>query len=552
MEEIASTCKTNGVAEHYHCPVCNKDYLEKKADAVAQSAEDLKLALDPENHEGGTEIRDDAEETCTTNGYTGDTYCLGCNAKVAEGEVIPATAHATATKVAEVASTCKTNGVAEHYHCPVCNKDYLEKTADAVAQSAEDLKLALDPENHAGSKEIRDAVAATCATAGYTGDTYCLDCAEKISDGKQIPATGKHTAQTGYQKDEKQHWQICSVCETVLESTKKDHALEWIVDQKATESSEGMKHQKCADCGYLCNENTAIEKLEHAPKLVKGKEATATNKGVLEHFYCSNCGRYYASTDGKAGEEIRRKDTVIPALGNVTGTDWKDEAQIQSVVDAVVKAEPGQTVTVDMVQQSGNSEQAATMIPVQILEAAREKEATVVLNMGTYSWIINGKDVQADGLKAIDLEVTLDTQAIPTELVNQLAGDKPTKQLSLTHDGEFGFSATLKLEVGSEYAGKIGKLYFYNESNELEYITSDEIDAEGYVALKFAHASDYVVVVDEPEQVEEPTEQDGTQATQPNDEEAPADSSVLPVVVIVAAVLLVAVIVIVVIRKKKA
>ena len=40
--------------------------------------------------------------------------------------------------------------------------------------------------------EIRDAVAATCTEDGYTGDTYCLDCGEKIAVGEVIPATG-HT-----------------------------------------------------------------------------------------------------------------------------------------------------------------------------------------------------------------------------------------------------------------------------------------------------------------------------------------------------------------------
>ncbi|MDD6729080.1 MAG: hypothetical protein PUE08_07680, partial [Eubacteriales bacterium] len=37
--------------------------------------------------------------------------------------------------------------------------------------------------------EVRDAVEATCTTEGYTGDTWCLDCGEKIADGQTIPAT---------------------------------------------------------------------------------------------------------------------------------------------------------------------------------------------------------------------------------------------------------------------------------------------------------------------------------------------------------------------------
>ena len=38
--------------------------------------------------------------------------------------------------------------------------------------------------------EIRGAVAATCTEPGYTGDTYCIDCGEKLATGEAIEATG--------------------------------------------------------------------------------------------------------------------------------------------------------------------------------------------------------------------------------------------------------------------------------------------------------------------------------------------------------------------------
>jgi ribosomal protein L40E len=38
--------------------------------------------------------------------------------------------------------------------------------------------------------EIRNAVLATCTVAGYTGDTYCTICGEKLADGEAIPALG--------------------------------------------------------------------------------------------------------------------------------------------------------------------------------------------------------------------------------------------------------------------------------------------------------------------------------------------------------------------------
>lgn len=54
----------------------------------------------------------------------------------------------------------------------------------------------LDPKNHDGGEEVKNAKAATCTEKGYTGDTYCKGCGVKLSDGTEIPATGhdlKHT-----------------------------------------------------------------------------------------------------------------------------------------------------------------------------------------------------------------------------------------------------------------------------------------------------------------------------------------------------------------------
>jgi hypothetical protein len=47
------------------------------------------------------------------------------------------------------------------------------------------------PCTHA-STELRGAVAATCTTEGYTGDSYCLDCGEKTAAGRVITTAEGH------------------------------------------------------------------------------------------------------------------------------------------------------------------------------------------------------------------------------------------------------------------------------------------------------------------------------------------------------------------------
>ena len=72
-----ATCKDKAV-----CEICGEEYGE----------------LNPENHTGGTHIEHEKPATCTEKGYTGDTYCSGCNAKISDGSEIPTKPHTPGEK----------------------------------------------------------------------------------------------------------------------------------------------------------------------------------------------------------------------------------------------------------------------------------------------------------------------------------------------------------------------------------------------------------------------------------------------------------------------
>ena len=76
-----ATCTTEGVETRY----CHNDHSHSETRPTAK---------DSNNHAGhGTYIVGKKDATCTTDGYTGDTYCDGCNQKIKDGKVIPATGH---------------------------------------------------------------------------------------------------------------------------------------------------------------------------------------------------------------------------------------------------------------------------------------------------------------------------------------------------------------------------------------------------------------------------------------------------------------------------
>ena len=137
-----------------------------------------------------------------------------------------------------------------------------------------------------------------------------------------------------------------------------------------------------------------------------------------------------------------------------------------------------------------------TVVPKEVLEAIKGKEVNIVLDMGTYSWSIGGNEVVASDLKDIDLEVIVDTDDIPPTIVEALAEGKPSTQITLVHNGEFGFRADLTVNLGRENSGCKGNLYYYDSAGKLIFMDAGEIREDGNISLSFSHASEYVVVID--------------------------------------------------------
>ena len=88
----AATCTEKAV-----CTLCGQAYGDKDAG----------------NHVGGTEVKNVRKASCTEDGYTGDTCCKGCGAKLQSGTVIKAAGHTGGT------ATCTEKAV-----CTVCRQAY--------------------------------------------------------------------------------------------------------------------------------------------------------------------------------------------------------------------------------------------------------------------------------------------------------------------------------------------------------------------------------------------------------------------------------------------
>ncbi|MEG2345560.1 MAG: hypothetical protein RSB81_06425, partial [Anaerovoracaceae bacterium] len=83
ITEIELAPHTGGVANCHAkaiCSVCKNGYGD----------------IDPNKHDGGTEVRKIKIATHKEEGYSGDTYCKGCNVVLKTGEVVPKIPHTRA------------------------------------------------------------------------------------------------------------------------------------------------------------------------------------------------------------------------------------------------------------------------------------------------------------------------------------------------------------------------------------------------------------------------------------------------------------------------
>ena len=177
---------------------------------------------------------------------------------------------------------------------------------------------------------------------------------------------------------------------------------------------------------------------------------------------------------------------------------------IRAEAETAAAAPAGGTVTVDM--------NGAVSVPGSVFAAVRGKNVTLSFDMGNgIIWSVNGRDVAAETAGSTDFSVKTEAGTVPKGLIEETAGGLAHMELSLAHEGAFGFTATLTLRIisrdgngitagssgtAAEYSGMYANLFYYNpDLRSLEFICAGRIGEDGTADLPFVHASDYTVIL---------------------------------------------------------
>lgn len=305
--------------------------------------------------------------------------------------------------------------------------------------------------------ELRGEKEATCTAEGYTGDTYCLDCGEKLEMGAVIARV--------------------------------PHRYTSSITKEPTAVEGGVRTYICTICGDTYTES--IDKLPERPGSTDSPEGPEQLGGTDSPKPPRQPGslkqpRQPGSADGLKKPE---QPDSNPQYGQpfIKGDAAKNGWDIIRAETA--RAKEGDTVTVEM--------NGAAIVPGAVLDDIHGQDISLVFEMEQdVTWRVDGKTITEDKMPDIDFTILRNGNTIPVSLVDTAANGNHTIQFDIIHTGNLGCTALLTLWLGTEYSGHNADLYYYNASSgNLELQGTDSVAADGCATFTFTHASSYVIVI---------------------------------------------------------
>lgn len=188
------------------------------------------------------------------------------------------------------------------------------------------------------------------------------------------------------------------------------------------------------------------------------------NKGRgCDDLHLQQCGASYTRAIAKL-EEIPSTEQK-PAQGAAADgsqnepfvAEDSEKSGWQMISKQLEQTPAGDIVEIDM--------NGATTVPSTLFEQVKGKDVQIVFQMGDgICWTVDGRDV-TDIRGDIDFGVTFGSDAgknIPVDVINQVTGEQYSVNLTLAYSGEFGFSATLTVNLEKKNVGYYANLFYYN------------------------------------------------------------------------------------------
>jgi len=306
---------------------------------------------DIETHKGGTATCQEQAKCSVCNKAYGTTIAHSYTAEKAEAKYL------------KTAATCK--DVAVYYKsCTMCGA----KGTDTFNGTAKDAN------NHVGGTELKAVVEATCTIEGYTGDTHCKGCGEKLSAGKKVAklphdVQGWHVSKEATVEEEGEKSGTCTGCSQVftvktaklIAEIKEDKVVGNLDAEVKTDNNTTLPGESVFVAEDVTEniEKTEEKKVETAVEKAVEKVAAVTKKHEVASILDLKILIREFATNGEAIKEKEHKldenetvtvtvqipKTVIEKFENIILLHVKDDGTVEEVPFSYVNGDKAKFTT---------------------------------------------------------------------------------------------------------------------------------------------------------------------------------------------------------------
>ncbi|WP_049962866.1 transglutaminase domain-containing protein [Ruminococcus sp. HUN007] len=190
---------------------------------------------------------------------------------------------------------------------------------------------------------------------------------------------------------------------------------------------------------------------------------------------------------------------------------------IDTIVDSINKMEDGSSANFDF-------RDTESILPAAAIDAMRNRNIRISLDLGDYSWNIKGKDVTAEKANDLNLEIKKDQGTIPEEMLSSIADKrKSVIELDLQHEGDFGLKASINYALGAQYINNVAVLYSYDRlGSRMDKVNTSMVDSNGKLQMDLDQSASYALVLWDLQAPEDPIIQ---APVKPPQEEVPAETT---------------------------
>ena len=168
-------------------------------------------------------------------------------------------------------------------------------------------------------------------------------------------------------------------------------------------------------------------------------------------------------------------------IGNHNATGWN------AILGAIALEKEESKVTIQMNDY--------TILPKEVLASLKEKNITAAFLMNGYQWVINGKDITEEAEKDVNLSIAFRDGVIEKKAIQEITGEGKTKQLQLAHNGNFGCTSVLEINLGKENGGMVANLFHQDPvTHKLLLQDVGKLDTDGNGRFSFLKGGNYVMI----------------------------------------------------------